>query len=108
MWFTRGLGGGDREAGMLDADAWREQEQLVDALEGGPQRRGLAEVADDALGALGRSRGASGIAHEDAKFCAHLVQLAGEFAANVSGGAGNQYHRGSLRVVCQLTIAENN
>jgi hypothetical protein len=66
MWFTRGLGGGDREAGMLDADAWREQEQLVDALEGGPQRRGLAEVADDALGALGRSRGASGIAHEDA------------------------------------------
>jgi hypothetical protein len=38
-----GIGGGDRVGGVVGTDARDEQEEPVDAVEGGGQRRGLLE-----------------------------------------------------------------
>ncbi len=101
------LGGGDRGGGVIDADARRQQEQLFDALEGGREHRRFAEIADGAFGALRQAGGAGGIACEDAKLRALRVEFGGERAADVSCGAGDQYHRCSSSR-CRLTIAHDN
>jgi hypothetical protein len=43
-----GSGGGDRVSGVIDADVRGEQEQLVGAVEGGRERRGIAQIAGEA------------------------------------------------------------
>ena len=99
-----GFRGVDGVGGVIDADARREQEELVDAGEGGLQRRGVAEIADCAFGAYGQCDGADGIADKDAELRAERVEFTGERAADVSSGAGDQYHGSSSRFVCRLMI----
>jgi hypothetical protein len=60
-----GLGGGDGGGRVVGADALCEQEELVDAVEGGSQCRWVSQVADDALGAFGQPCGPGGVADEE-------------------------------------------
>lgn len=60
-----GPGGRDGGGGLVRADALGEQEESLDAGEGGRQGGGFLQVADGALGAVGQSGGAGGVADEE-------------------------------------------
>jgi hypothetical protein len=75
---------------VVSADARHEKEQPVDAVEGVRQRRGLAQVTGDAFRTLGQSGSSGGVADQDPELGAFRVELAGELAPDVPGGAGDQ------------------
>jgi hypothetical protein len=79
---------------VLQAGAGDQQEQASHAVEGRRQRRGLAQVADDALSRFREAGRTCRVAHQDAQGRAQRVQfadqLADQLAADVPGGTGDQ------------------
>jgi hypothetical protein len=90
-------GRGDGVGGMVGADAWNQQEELVRAGEGGRERHEIAKIAGDAPGTPGQRGGTGGVADQDSELSALSVEFASELSADVPGCTGDQYHDGSIR-----------